>query len=90
MADSKMVKKTENNPVSFQEYFYANLFFWGVLVIVGIISFFTCGAVWDDVTSGALEFLFVIMGGGFTFVSVLDYFYEIKIASPSKEAVKLR
>jgi hypothetical protein len=90
MADSKMTKKIENNPVSFQEYLYANLFFWGVLLVVAVISFFTCGAVWDDVTSGAMEFLFVIMGGGFTFVSVLDYFYEIKIASPPKETAKSR
>ncbi|HTA77321.1 MAG TPA: hypothetical protein VK791_09205 [bacterium] len=89
MTDLKVVKKTQNNSVSFQDYFYANLYFWGVLIVVGVISFFTCGAVWDDVTSGALEFLFVIMGGGFTFVSILDYLYEIKIASPS-EAVKPR
>jgi hypothetical protein len=89
MTDAQTTKKIQNNPVSFQDYFYANLYFWGVLVVVGAISFFTCGAVWDDVTSGALEFLFVIMGGGFTFVSILDYLYEIKIASPS-EAVKPR
>ena len=86
MTDAKTMKKIQNNPVSFQDYFYANLYFWGVLVVVGVISFFTCGAVWDDVTSGALEFLFVIMGGGFTFVSILDYLYEIKIASPSEVA----
>jgi len=90
MADIKAVKKTENNSVSFQEYFYANLFFWGVLVVVAGISFFTCGAVWDDVTSGAIEFLFVIMGGGFTVVSILDYFYEIKIAAPASDALKSR
>jgi uncharacterized membrane protein len=61
---------------SFEEYLYANLYFWGLLAVVAVISFFSCGAVWDDVTSGAMEFLFLVMGGGFTFVSVLDYFYE--------------
>jgi type III secretory pathway component EscU len=30
----------------------------------------------DDVTGGTLEFLFVIMGCGFTLVSVLDYLYD--------------
>ena len=90
MADIKVIKKPEINSVSFQEYFYANLFFWGVLIVVAMISFFTCGAVWDDVTSGAMEFLFVIMGGGFTFVSILDYFYEIKIGTPSPETAKPR
>ena len=88
MTDSKTVKKEENLSVSFQDYFYANLFFWGVLVVVAMISFFTCGAVWDDVTSGALEFLFVIMGGGFTLVSILDYLYETKIATAAPDSKK--
>lgn len=75
---------------SFQGYFYANLYFWGVLVLAGIVGFFACGAVWDDVTQGAMEFLFVIVGGGFTMVSVLDFLYEVKIAAASKDAVKDR
>jgi len=90
MTDSKTTKNLGNNTISFEEYFYANLFFWGLLVIVAIISYFTCGAVWDDVTSGTMEFIFVIMGGGFTFVSVLDYLYEVKIAAPAKEIAKAR
>jgi hypothetical protein len=89
MADAKMIKK-QIQQVSFEEYFYANLYFWGLLVIVAAISYFTCGAVWDDVTSGTMEFIFVIMGGGFTFVSFLDYFYEIKIAVNSQEDSKAR
>ena len=84
--DSKTAPKSEAVSVDFQDYFYANVFFWGVLVVVAVISYFTCGAVWDDVTSGTMEFLFVIMGGGFTLVSVLDYFYEIKVASPEKKS----
>ncbi len=71
----------KNNPAagpSFEGYLYANLFFWTVLVLAGVVGYFTCGAIWDDVTQGAMEFLFVIVGGGFTLVSVLDYFYEIK------------
>jgi hypothetical protein len=59
-----------------KEYLYANLLFWAFLVIVAVISFITCGGAWDSVTSGTLEFLFVILGGGFTLVSVLDYVYE--------------
>ena len=69
-------KIAEAKLTPFQEYFYANLYFWGLLPVVAVISFFACGAVWDDVTSGAMEFLFIVMGGGFTFVSILDYFYE--------------
>ncbi len=80
MADNKPKNQgpqTRQEQLSpFQEYLYANLYFWGLLAAVAVISFFTCGAVWDDVTSGAIEFLFVIMGGGFTLISVLDYFYE--------------
>jgi hypothetical protein len=85
-----VVKPTVNNSTDFYEYFYANLIFWAILIVVAVISFFTCGAVWDDVTSGTMEFLFVIMGGGFTLVSMLDYLYEIKIASAGKETSKAR
>jgi len=90
MADSKMIKNSGNHTTSFEEYFYANLFCWGFLVIVAVISYFTCGAIWDDVTSGTMEFIFVIMGGGFTFVSVLDYLYEIKMVASPKETAKTR
>lgn len=77
MADTKQNPKGgERRLTKLQEYFYANLLFWGFLAVVAVISFFTCGAVWDDVTSGVMEFLFVILGGGFTLVSVLDYLYE--------------
>ena len=58
------------------EYIEANLWVWGFLALLGLIAFFACGAVWDGVTRGVLEFLFGIMGGGFVLVSILDYFYE--------------
>ena len=58
------------------EYVEANLWIWGFLVLLGLVAFFACGAVWDGVTQGILEFLFGIMGGGFVLVSVLDYLYE--------------
>lgn len=81
-------KPADQKPTAFQEYFYANLLFWGFLVIAALISFFTCGGVWDDVTSGVMEFLFVIMGGGFTLVSILDYFYEKHVAGTISEEKK--
>lgn len=59
-----------------REYIQANLLVWGFLVILGLLSFFICGGVMDDVTEGTLEFLFVIMGCGFTLVSILDYLYD--------------
>jgi hypothetical protein len=89
MADTN-AKKQVNPPVSFLNYLFANLFFWGLLMIVAGTSYLACGAVWDDVTSGTMEFLFVIMGGGFTLVSVLDYFYEVKIAGSPQETPKSR
>ena len=73
-------KIAEQKLTKFQEYLYANLVFWAFLLAVAIISFFTCGGVWDDVTSGVMEFIFVIMGGGFTLVSVLDYCYDTYLA----------
>jgi uncharacterized membrane-anchored protein len=82
--NDKKNKTTEAVSNHFQDYLYANLFFWGLLVVAGIVTYFACGAIWDDVTQGALEFLFVIMGGGFTLVSVIDYFYESTIGSGAK------
>lgn len=74
MADVRSNVKSQGPRVS--EYMEANLLVWGLLAILGLISFFACGAVWDDVTAGVMEFLFGIMGGGFVLVSALDYFYE--------------
>jgi uncharacterized membrane-anchored protein len=71
-----------------REYLYANLLFWGFLAILAVISFFTCGGVWDDVTSGVMEFIFVILGGGFTLVSMLDYLYEKHMSDSIREAGK--
>ncbi len=81
-------KKVEKRLSAFEEYFYANLLFWGFLVALAIISFFVCGAVWDDVTSGVMEFIFVILGGGFTLVSAMDYIYEKYYGHPSGEMKK--
>jgi type III secretory pathway component EscU len=84
MSNPKQGPKIQEKRLSpFEEYLYANLCFWGLLVVVAIVGFFACGAVWDDVTSGAMEFLFLIVGGGFTFVSILDYFYERNIPGAS-------
>ncbi len=71
----------------FQETLYANLMFWGFLACAAVLGFFLCGSVWDDVTEGVMEFLFFILGGGFTLVSVIDYFYE-KNASQGKAGMK--
>lgn len=59
-----------------EEYIQANLWVWGFLALLAVIAFFSCGAVWDEITRGVMEFLFGIMGGGFVLVSALDYFYE--------------
>lgn len=84
MAENKQNPKSpEKHLAKFEEYLYANLLFWGFLLVVAIVSFFTCGGVWDDVTSGVMEFIFVILGGGFTLVSVLDYFYESWTSGPA-------
>lgn len=77
MADQKQNPKTAQKHLTpFQEYLYANLLWWAFLAVLAVISFFTCGGVWDDIASGVIQFIFVIMGGGFTLVSILDYLYE--------------
>lgn len=88
MADNKNKnpgpKMAEPRLTPFQEYFYANLLWWGFLAVVAVVSFFTCGGVWDDVTSGVMRFIFLILGGGFTLVSVLDHFYEKYVAKSAQ------
>ena len=74
--NSRELKAEQPRLTKLQEYLYANGIFWAFLAVAALVSFFTCGGVWDSVTSGTLEFLFVIIGGGFTLVSVLDYIYE--------------
>jgi hypothetical protein len=54
----------------------ANLLFWSVLILTGVLAFLVCGAVWDDAVKGLEKFLFLVLGGVFTLVSVMDHFYE--------------
>lgn len=89
MADNKPNPKTAEKRLSkLEEYLYANLLWWGFLAVLAVISFFTCGGVWDDITSGVLEFIFVILGGGFALVSVLDYVYEANLSRNAAEGKK--
>jgi hypothetical protein len=68
------VPKPEPSPV--RQVVYANLVFYAFLALVSFIGFVACGRVWDDVFYDALKFLFLILGGGFTLVSVLELLYE--------------
>ncbi|HET9870023.1 MAG TPA: hypothetical protein VFR02_05955 [bacterium] len=49
---------------------------WAFVGASMVVAFFVCGRVWDDVTSGVMEFLVVVLGGGFTLMTAVDYFYE--------------
>lgn len=89
MADNKQNPKMPDKRLTkMEEYLYANLIWWGFLAVLAIIGFFTCGGVWDDITSGVTEYIFVILGGGFTLVSALDYVYETNIARNTSEGKK--
>ena len=89
MADNQKNSKNVQTPLSpLQEYLHANLLWWGFVVILAVTGFFICGAVWDDVTSGVLEFVFVILGGGFTLVSALDFAYEKYLSNPQTAGKK--
>lgn len=57
-------------------YLYVNLLFWGMLVVVGVAVFVSTGAQWDPVMASVMKFLFLVVGGCFTLVSILDAFYE--------------
>jgi hypothetical protein len=72
-------KNVPTNSPNLNAYLWANLVAWVFVLVLAVAAFFICGAVWDDVTTGVLEFLFVVLGGGFTLVSFLDFFYEKSI-----------
>jgi hypothetical protein len=73
MNESKNVPAASPN---LKVYVQANLAAWAFVLVLAAASFFICGGVWDDVTTGVMEFLFFVLGGGFTLVSFLDFIYE--------------
>lgn len=60
----------------FKLYLYVNLLFWGMLLVVGVAVFVSTGAQWDPVMASVMKFLFLVVGGCFTLVSLFDALYE--------------
>jgi hypothetical protein len=89
VADNRQNQKNAPKRLSpAEEYLYANLLWWGFLAVLALISFFTCGGVLDDITWGVFQFIFVILGGGFTLVSILDFIYETYLVKTPAEGKK--
>jgi hypothetical protein len=57
-------------------YLKANLVWWGFLALAALGAFLLNGAKWDDAMAGLFRFIFLVAGGGFTLVSVMDFLYE--------------
>lgn len=77
MADkNKGPKVPEKEMTPFQETFWANVMFWGFLAILAVLTYVITGGVWDDVMKQTMKFIFLVVGGGFTLVSVLDALYD--------------
>ena len=77
---SKAEKKMGMNdpvqqPNGFQLMLRVNLLLWGLLALAGLGFFLALGAVWDRALQGLLAYLALVLGGGFTLVSVMDYIY---------------
>jgi lipopolysaccharide export LptBFGC system permease protein LptF len=79
------LKNIPANSPNLKAYLQANLAAWVFVFVLAVAAFFICGAVWDDVTTGVLEFIFVVLGGGFTLVSLLDFFYEKSMGPGGRE-----
>jgi uncharacterized membrane-anchored protein len=75
--------EAEKEDFTLKDYFYINLFFWGFLVVLSIIVFFTTGGQMDPVMENVFLFIFAVFGGGFTFVSLFDFIYE-KVAKKNE------
>lgn len=69
----------------FREYLYANVWFFLFLAAAALAAFFLCGAVWDDVFKQTVRFLFLVLGGGFVLVSVLDWLYDRHLVGDGEE-----
>jgi len=65
-----------NAPSRTAQYLYANLLWYGFLGVVAFLTYLACGRIWDDVISDTVRYLFLVLGGGFSLVSVLDALYE--------------
>jgi len=66
-----------------KDYLYINLFFWGFLVLLSIIVFFTTGGQMDPIMENVFMFIFLVFGCGFTAVSIFDFIYE-KVAKKNE------
>lgn len=60
----------------FRTYLLVNLIFWAFLVAIAVAVYISTGAQWDGVMKSVVKFLFLVVGGGFTLVSVFDALYE--------------
>ncbi len=77
-------KEAERKLTIFQEYFYANLLFWGFLVVLAFLTYAFTGGLWDAVMQQTVRFIFLVFGGGFTLVSVLDFLYDKYVSAPAQ------
>jgi len=63
---------------SLGDYVLVNLIVWGLLFVIGVIAYFGIDR------APVVPFLLVVVGGGFTIVSIYDGVYD-RIARPSEE-----
>ena len=60
----------------FRTYLFVNLIFWSFLVAIAVAVYISTGAQWDGVMKSVMKFLFLVVGGGFTLVSIFDAIYD--------------
>jgi hypothetical protein len=73
---STVGKPKDTGTSRIRQTFYANILWYMFLGLVSLLTFFATGRVWDDVFTDTVGFIFLILGGGFTFASVVDALYE--------------
>ena len=60
----------------FRTYLYVNLIFWAFLAAIAVAVYISTGAQWDGIMTSVMKFHFLIVGGGFTLVSLFDALYD--------------
>lgn len=82
---AKDKKQQQNDEYSLKDYVYINIGFWLFLCVVALGVFLSTGSKMDPVMQNVMAFIFLVIGGGFTLVSVFDFLYD-KIAGKKNES----
>lgn len=81
---AKENKQQQKEEYTIKDYLYINIGFWLFLCAVALGVFVSTGAKMDPVMQNVMAFVFLVLGGGFTAVSVFDFIFD-RVAGTKNE-----